>query len=555
MSRVRLRAFKHFQSSVADIAGVRAFRALSLCLIAALGFSACDSQTTNRSAPVSQSNGNMMNSNMSGNMSNISEGTEADARSSERYAQTDENPFLEVGRAPLSTFSIDVDTASYTNARRFLNENRLPPADAVRIEEFINYFSYDYPQPVGDVPFSVTTEVAECPWSRRHRLALIGLQGRQIQSENLPPANLVFLIDVSGSMQDADKLPLLKRSLEVLVGQLTARDRISIVVYAGSSGLVLPSTTGDRRTEITAAINALQAGGSTNGGEGIRLAYRVAQDNFIRGGTNRVILATDGDFNVGVTSQNDLVELIEEKRQTGVFLSVLGFGTGNLNDATMEQLADRGNGNYSYIDSFEEGRRVLGREIGGTLTTIAKDVRLQVEFNPRHIASYRLIGYENRLMRDRDFDDDTRDAGEIGANHSVTAIYEIVPVGEESGASNNPPLRYQQPAPGTPPAQATSGELMTVQLRYKEPTATESRLLSIGVPDVRRRFEDASENFRFASSVASFGMLLRNSRHKGDATYNGVLERARAARGADLQGYRAEFITLVETARRLAAER
>jgi Ca-activated chloride channel homolog len=471
----------------------------------------------------------------------------------EQYSHIDENPFLEVARAPLSTFSIDVDTASYSNTRRFLKDGQLPPKDAVRIEELVNYFSYDYPQPVGDVPFSVTAEISEAPWNPSHRLVHIGLQGKRIATENLPPANLVFLLDVSGSMNEARKLPLVKSAMRMLAEQLTARDRVAMVVYAGSSGLVLPATSGDRKGEILAAIERLDAGGSTNGGEGIQLAYKVAQENFMKGGVNRVILATDGDFNVGVTSEGDLVRLIEEKRQSGVFLSVLGFGTGNVKDATMEKLADKGNGNYAYIDSLAEARKVLGEQIGGTLFTIAKDVKIQVEFNPKQAAAYRLIGYENRLLRDRDFNDDTKDAGEIGAGHTVTALYEVVPFGQKFENPGVDDLKYQQPV--KPSEMTNSNELMTVKLRYKEPTQNESKLVSVSLADAKARLGAASDNFRFASAVAAFGMLLRDSKYKADASYHKVLELARSAAGADPQGYRSEFIQLVETARLLSTQR
>ena len=471
----------------------------------------------------------------------------------EGYSHIDENPFLETARAPLSTFSVDVDTASYSNTRRFLKDGQLPPKDAVRIEELINYFSYDYPQPVGTAPFSVTAEISEAPWNKSHRLVHIGLQGKRIPMENMPPANLVFLLDVSGSMNDPRKLPLVKSAMKMLADQLTARDRVAMVVYAGSSGLVLPSTSGDRRGEIISAIDRLEAGGSTNGGEGIQLAYKIAQENFIKGGVNRVILATDGDFNVGVTSEGDLVRLIEEKRQSGVFLSVLGFGTGNVKDSTMEKLADKGNGNYAYIDSLGEARKVLGEQIGGTIFTIAKDVKIQVEFNPRQAAGYRLIGYENRLLRDQDFNDDTKDAGEIGAGHTVTALYEVVPFGQKLENPGIDPLKYQQPAQTS--SMANSNELMTVKLRYKEPDGDESKLLSVSLTDSKGKLDSASENFRFASAVAAFGMLLRDSRYKGQASYNNVIEMAKTAASTDAQGYRAEFIQLVETARTLSSQR
>jgi Ca-activated chloride channel family protein len=471
----------------------------------------------------------------------------------EAYSHIDENPFFEVARAPLSTFSIDVDTASYSNTRRFLKDGQLPPKDAVRIEELINYFSYDYPQPKGDAPFSINAEVSACPWNTKHRLVHIGLQGKRMVKEELPPANLVFLLDVSGSMNSPNKLPLVKSSLRMLAEQLDARDRISIVVYAGSSGLVLPSTSGDRRGEILAALDSLEAGGSTNGGAGIQLAYRVATENFIRGGINRVILATDGDFNVGVTSEGELVRLIEEKRKSGVFLSVLGFGTGNVKDATMEKLADKGNGNYAYIDELQEARKVLGEQLGATLATIAKDVKIQVEFNPRQAAAYRLIGYESRLLRDEDFNDDAKDAGEIGAGHTVTALYEVVPFGQKFENPGVDALKYQKPAEVS--GSANSRELMTIKIRYKDPEADASKLLSVWVSDAGTTLESASNNFKFSSAVAGFGMLLRDSKYKGDVRYTDVATLARAAAGADAQGYRTEFIQLVERAQTLSRQR
>ncbi|HZG51106.1 MAG TPA: VWA domain-containing protein [Pyrinomonadaceae bacterium] len=470
----------------------------------------------------------------------------------EAYKHIDENPFFEVARTPLSTFSIDVDTASYSNMRRFLRSGQLPPKDAVRTEELINYFTYDYPQPAGNAPFSINAEVAACPWNSKHRLVHIGLQGKRMHKEDLPPANLVFLLDVSGSMNSPDKLPLVKSSLRMLAEQLSARDRLSIVVYAGSSGLALPATAGDRRGEILAALDALEAGGSTNGGEGIHLAYRVAAENFIRGGINRVILATDGDFNVGTTSEGELTRLIEEKRRSGVFLSVLGFGTGNVKDATMEMLADRGNGNYAYIDDVQEARKVLGDQLGATIATIAKDVKIQVEFNPRQAAAYRLIGYENRLLRDQDFNDDTKDAGEIGAGHTVTALYEVVPFGQKFENPGVDALKYQQPAQVS--SNSNSKELMTIKVRYKDPDANDSKLLSVWVADAGGSIEHASNNLKFSSAVAGFGMLLRDSKYKGDARYADIAQLARAASGADAQGYRAEFIQLVERAHALARQ-
>jgi Ca-activated chloride channel homolog len=472
------------------------------------------------------------------------------AGAGERYAEIDENPFLEASRAPLSTFSIDVDTASYSNTRRFITDGQLPPRDAVRVEELVNYFSYDYPQPAGDAPFSVTTEVAECPWNTQHKLVHIGLQGRRVSNEDAPPANLVFLVDVSGSMQDARKLPLVKSGLRMLAEQLTSRDRVAVVVYAGSSGLALPSTPGDQRGEIVAALDRLEAGGSTNGGSGINLAYRVAEENFIRGGTNRVILATDGDFNVGVTGDEELVRLVEQKRQGGVFLSVLGFGTGNLNDSMMEKLADKGDGNYAYIDSESEARKALGEQAGGTLLAIAKDVKIQVEFNPRLVAGYRLIGYENRLLAAKDFNDDRKDAGEIGSGHTVTALYEVVPAGQKLENPGVDELKYARPSEQT---QGTgSGELLTVKLRYKEPDGDVSKPLNVGVADSRAAYANASADFRFAAAVAEFGMLLRGSRYKGQASYDSAAQLARASVGADLRGRRTEFVRLVESARSLS---
>jgi Ca-activated chloride channel family protein len=464
----------------------------------------------------------------------------------ESYAVIDENPFRRVTADPLSTFSVDVDTASYANVRRFINDGALPPLEAVRIEELINYFRYDYPPPDGGAPFSVTTEFAECPWNTKHRLALIGLQGRRLPDADAPARNLVFLIDVSGSMQSADKLPLVRNAMRMLSDILTARDRVAIVVYAGSSGLVLPSTRGDDRGRIHRAIAELEAGGSTNGGEGIRLAYRVAREYFIRDGINRVILATDGDFNVGVTDQGSLVRLIEEQRASGVFLSVLGVGTGNLKDSTMEMLADRGNGNYAYLDSLQEARKVLVREAGSTLVTIAKDVKLQIEFNPAHVAGYRLIGYENRLLRNEDFNDDRKDAGEIGAGHSVTALYEIVPVGVPVPENTVDPLKYQEPA--KPSSNANSSELLTVKLRYKEPSGDESKLIA---HTILNQLQPLSVNLGFASAVSEMGMLLRQSKHAPSASFDAVLARGRRFRGDDPDGYRAEFVKLAELAQSL----
>jgi Ca-activated chloride channel family protein len=533
-------------------------RALPLLILAALLASSCattDSSNSNGPSVGYRQGDATQNAsgNSNANPSNGYYGTlakEEEPGAGERYAQIDENPFLEASRAPLSTFSIDVDTASYSNTRRFLSDGQLPPRDAVRIEELVNYFSYDYPQPAGGEPFSVKAEVADCPWNTQHRLVQIGLQGKKISTEDMPPANLVFLVDVSGSMNEAHKLPLVKSGLRTLAEQLTARDRVAVVVYAGSSGLALPSTPGDRKNDIIGALERLEAGGSTNGGAGIQLAYSVAEQNFIRGGTNRVILATDGDFNVGVTGDEELVRLIEEKRQRGVSLSVLGFGAGNLNDSMMEKLADKGNGNYAYIDSESEARKALGEQAAGTLLTIAKDVKIQVEFNPRLVAGYRLIGYENRMLAAKDFNDDRKDAGEIGAGHTVTALYEIVPAGQKIENPGVDELKYSRPA--EEPQGTASGELMTVKLRYKEPDGDTSKPLNVGVPDSRASYANASQDFKFAAAVAEFGMLLRGSRYKGQASYNSAAELARASIGADLQGHRTEFVKLIESARSLS---
>ena len=466
----------------------------------------------------------------------------------ELYAGVAENVFRRVADDPLSTFSIDVDTASYANVRRFLNDGALPPAAAVRVEEMVNYFRFDYPQPKADAPFSITTEITESPWNPKYRLALIGLQGREVAQADSAARNLVFLIDVSGSMTPPDKLPLVRNAMRMLVDVLERRDRVAIVVYAGSSGLVLPSTTGDRKAEIHEAIARLQAGGSTNGGAGIQLAYHIAREHFIKGGVNRVVLATDGDFNVGVTSQDALVRLIEEERKSGIFLSVLGVGTGNLKDATMEMLADKGNGNYSYLDSLQEARKVLVREAGSTLVTIAKDVKIQIEFNPATVSAYRLIGYENRLLKAEDFNDDRKDAGEIGSGHTVTALYEIVPAGAGVPDPSVDPLKYQQvPAAARVPSapSAFADELMTVKLRYKAPDEDTSRLLTAVV---RNRPQPMSANVGFASAVAEFGMLLRGSKYHVGGGFEPVAARARKFRGADPEGYRAEFISLAELA-------
>jgi len=461
----------------------------------------------------------------------------------ENYAAVNENQFTDVKNTPVSTFSIDVDTASYSNVRRFLNNNQLPPPDAVRLEEMINYFSYSYPQPTGDAPFSITTKGAVCPWNPAHSLVLVGLQGKTLEADKLPATNLVFLIDVSGSMADANKLPLLKDALKMMVNQLTANERVAIVVYAGSAGEVLESTPGNNKQKILTAIDHLQSGGSTAGGEGIKLAYEIAANNFIKGGNNRVILATDGDFNIGASSDAEMTRLIEEKRKSGVFLTVLGFGMGNTKDSKMEILADKGNGGYYYIDTEREARKVLVSELGSTLFTIAKDVKIQVEFNPSEVKGYRLIGYENRLLAKEDFNDDTKDAGELGAGHTVTALYEIIPADSKEEVRKADDLVYQQ-------AQIVkSDDLMTIKLRYKEPDGEVSKLLSQTLKSAAIKATTLDEDFQFATAVAEFGLLLKNSEFKGSASYDQVLTRAQAAKGKDPFGYRAEFINLVEKAK------
>jgi Ca-activated chloride channel family protein len=466
------------------------------------------------------------------------------------YDHVSENPFLQAASNPLSTFSIDVDTASYSNVRRFINSGSLPPKDAVRVEEMINYFSYDYREPEGDRPFSIDLDATACPWDASHRLLRIGLKGRDVSNENRLASNLVFLLDVSGSMMPAERLPLVKQAMRLLVEKLTEKDRVAIVIYAGGSGLALASTNGDHKEIILRALDDLKAGGSTNGAEGIELAYKVAADNFVKGGVNRVILATDGDFNIGVTNQGDLIRLIEDKAKSGVFLSVLGVGTDNLKDSTMQKLADKGNGNYAYLDSLDEARKVLVQQVNGTLVTIAKDVKIQVEFNPARVASYRLIGYEKRMLRKEDFNNDKVDAGEIGAGHTVTALYEVVPAGSGAAdpAASIPaidPLKYQASNSASTPADSKlSQEMVTVKLRYKKPEGDRSELTERSFVDNGSRFENAAPDLKFAAAVAEFGMILRDSPYKGKGTIGAVIEWAREGKGRDTAGYRAGFIEL-----------
>ncbi len=471
-----------------------------------------------------------------------------DPSAGESYDHIQENEFIAVADDPRSTFSIDVDTASYSNVRRFLEGGSMPPPEAVRVEEMINYFGYDYESPIGSDPFSINTEVSGTPWNDETLLVSVGLQGQRIDMSEVGPRNLVFLLDVSGSMNDPDKLPLLKQGLGMLVNNLRNDDRVSIVVYAGASGVVLEPTMGSDKPRIMEALNRLEAGGSTNGGDGIKLAYKMAAKHFEKGGVNRVILATDGDFNVGVTNRTELTELIEAKRKSGVFLSVLGFGTGNMQDSTMEMLADKGNGNYAYIDSKAEARKVLVEEAGGTLVTIAKDVKLQVEFNPAEVESYRLIGYENRKLAHADFNDDTKDAGEIGAGHSVTALYEVKPKGSSSKSATDK-LKYQDDAKLTEAAK--SGEMLTVKIRYKKPDGDKSKLISLPVTGDDRGLRNTSKDYRFAAAVAQFGMILRHSKYKGDATYDDVLKLAGESLGSDAHGHRKAFLDLVRKAKRI----
>jgi Ca-activated chloride channel family protein len=468
----------------------------------------------------------------------------------EEYDGINENIFHGAQQNPLSTFSIDVDAASYSNMRRFINLGQRPPKDAVRIEEMVNYFDYDYPQPKNDDPFSINTEISVAPWNPKHKLVHIGLQGKNIAKENLPACNLVFLIDVSGSMSDENKLPLLKSSFKLLVAQLREQDRVAIVVYAGAAGLVLPSTSGADKKKIIESLDNLQAGGSTAGGAGIHLAYQVAKENFRQGGNNRVILATDGDFNVGESSNGGMERLIEQKRNDGIFLTTLGFGMGNYKDSKMEILADKGNGNYMYIDSILEAQKALVNEFGGTLFTIAKDVKLQIEFNPVKVQAYRLIGYENRMLKNEDFNNDKKDAGELGSGHSVTALYEVIPVGVESAFYQIDPLKYQ--ANKLAPTAKATEEIMTVKFRYKKPEGETSKLIVHPLQDQNIDLAKTSDNFRWSAAVAAFGMILRESEYVKGFSVEETAELAQAAKGADKEGYRSEFLNLLKATMPLA---
>jgi Ca-activated chloride channel family protein len=472
----------------------------------------------------------------------------------ENYSKIDDHAYVSVASDPLSTFSIDVDRASYSNVRRFLNDGVLPPPDAVRIEEMLNYFPYEYPVPNGKDPVSISSTYTTCPWNPAHQLVHIGLRAKDIDVHSAPANNLVFLMDVSGSMSDANKLPLLKKALYLLVDQLREQDKVSIVVYAGAAGIVLPTTSGANKQAIKDVIEELDAGGSTAGGEGIQLAYTTALNSFITNGNNRVILATDGDFNVGISSEGELIRLIESKRDQGVFLSVLGFGIGNLQDGKMEKLADRGNGNYNYIDNELEAKKVLIDEMGGTLVTVAKDVKLQVEFNPTHVKAYRLIGYENRDLEDEDFNNDSKDAGDMGAGHMVTALYELIPAGSTEVIAGIDSLKYQKEKTIKTDA-SLSNELMTVKVRYKNPSGASSQLLTTPIAVQQTAFNACSSDLQFACAVAAFGMILRNSEFKGEANLTMVKNITENNKGTDPNGYRADFVELVEKAEKLVGKK
>jgi Ca-activated chloride channel family protein len=478
--------------------------------------------------------------------------------SREQYDRIVDNPFLPVRENPLSTFSVDVDTASYSKVRQYLVDyNQMPRPDAVRIEELLNYFHYQYEPPTDNHahPFATHVAVTECPWNTEHRLVRLALKGKEIQSDARPDSNLVLLIDSSGSMKNANRLPLLKRGMELLLQKLGPNDRVAVVAYAGSAGLVLPSTPASETQTVLASLDRLKAGGSTNGGQGLELAYRIARENFVSGGTNRVLLCTDGDFNVGMTGTDQMLRFVEQESKSGIDLTVLGFGMGNLNDSMLEQISGSGNGNYAFIDTIHEARKVLVEQLAGTLVTIAKDVKIQIEFNPELTAAYRLIGYENRMLAKEDFNDDRKDAGEIGAGHSVTALYELIPVGAAAteGLPQVDSLKYQE-TPKISDA-ARHGELMTIKLRYKLPSETQSHLLEHVVIDSGAVFDESDDEFQFAAAVASFGMLLRKSDHRGDWDYDRVIQVAQSSVGTDPHGFRHEFLDLVTRARSLEGSR
>lgn len=523
--------------------------ALIITLALALGLTACHQQYNHyeqgsKQAPLT------LQKDIDGSIAPGKDAIESPPGNTEAYDRIVENEFADPTQTPYSTFSIDVDAAAYANMRRFINQSQLPPEDAIRTEELINYFHYDYPQPTGQHPFSIVTEMATCPWAPEHKLVHIGLQGKEIPTQDLPATNLVFLLDVSGSMNEYNKLPLLKQAFSLLVDKLRPEDRVAIVVYAGAAGLVLPSTSGEQKWKILEALEKLEAGGSTAGAAGIELAYQVAAENYIQNGNNRVILATDGDFNVGQSSDASLERMIEKKRDAGVFLTVLGFGNGNYKDSKMQKLADQGNGNHAYIDNILEARKVLVNEFGGTLFTIAKDVKIQIEFNPAKVKGYRLIGYENRLLAAEDFNDDQKDAGELGSGHTVTALYEIIPAGSSEDVRKVDPLRYQKEAQ-TAGSARRSDELVFVKFRYKAPDGDQSRLIEQAVMEAHKELAATSNDFRWSAAVAEFALLLRDSKFKSDANYPQVIELAENAIGTDAEGYRSEFIGLVKRARAL----
>lgn len=477
--------------------------------------------------------------------------------STESYKKYPENDFKAVSLNPLSTLSVDVDRASYSNVRRFINQGQKPPTDAVRVEEMINYFNYEYPQPQGKDPIAIVTEITNCPWQPQHKLVHIGMQARKIDTKDLPPSNLVFLLDVSGSMSNPNKLPLVVSAMKLLANNLREQDKISIVVYAGNAGLVLPPTSGRNKTAIYEALDKLRAGGSTAGGAGIQLAYKTAREQFIRNGNNRVILATDGDFNVGVSNENELEDLIVAQRDKGIFLTCLGFGTGNYKDSKMELLADKGNGNYAYIDNILEAQKTLVSEFGGTVFTVAKDVKAQIEFNPNVVQGYRLVGYENRLLNEEDFTNDKKDAGDMGSGHSVTIIYEVIPARVNSKLipnGNATKLKYQQPKKMIAQRYHDNAELATIKFRYKKPDGNRSTEMTHIIPNQIATLKNASNNVRFATAVAMYGMILKDSDYKGGITYDQVLTLARSAKDSDDEGYRGEFIRLVATTKGLSTQ-
>jgi len=483
-------------------------------------------------------------------MYNVNVNNQADPEN-ESYKGINENGFNDVKSNPLSTFSVDVDAASYSNVRRFINNGELPPANAVRIEEMINYFSYNLPGPTNGDPVAIHTELSAAPWNTRHRLLRIGLKAKTIDANKLPPSNLVFLIDVSGSMDESNKLPLVKASMKLLTGQLRPQDKVAIVTYAGRAGVALESTGGNKKETILSAINNLNASGSTNGGEGIKMAYRIARENFMDKGNNRIIMATDGDFNVGPNSDEDMEQLIVKERESRVAISIMGFGMGNLKDSKMETMADKGNGNYFYIDNITEARKALVSEFSGTLFTVAKDVKLQIEFNPAKVQAYRLLGYEDRMLNKEDFNNDRKDAGDMGSGHTVTALYEIIPPGvKDDYAGSVDPLKYQKPEPVHPGN--GSDEMLTIKFRYKQNDFSASKMSLVTVKDTPKAFNSTTADFRFASAVAEFGMLLRDSQFKQQSTFDQAISIAKASKGDDQEGYRSEFVRLAESAKLLA---